>query len=646
MKTPFQVDDLCLYQTLQDLDAVSTSPFAACQVQSITPGKDGVATCIWLAPLDGTAPLPFTSGVSDSMPRWSPDGMRLAFLSDRGNGQQVYLIEPKGGEARQLGYFPSGASSMDWAPDGQKLLVCCTLMVDPEIRGDHSKEQDTNRGPDAPKVIWRLPYKMDGVGYILDTEIHAYVLDATSGEHTALTAGSYKIMSAQFSPDCRQIAYTRTREGRLAHRTDLWLMDADGANQRQVTFDLASVSYPKWSPDGRHIILTGSLQDGDAQLRLWRYDVAEGTTAPLGDDWIEIASGQSVCWSADASRVFVVLAHKGRQEIASVSVPDGTVTHLLTGNRHISRMAQARDGLVYVSQDAASPNELWYADMQGQRETRLSDFNAWWRERILPVAEVRRFDVPDGRGHTEQVDGWLLRPRDAQGPTPLLVDVHGGPASYVLLDYNMHSYWYVLISRGWSVLALNAVGSSSYGREFSSRLRQHWGKYDLDQHLAAIDILRREELVGTRVAIAGKSYGGFLSAWAVCNSTAFCAAVVAAPVTSLENHFGASDSGYYADTYSMYGEPAAKRDVMRELSPMAYVEKVRTPTLILQGEADERCPKCQAEELYTGIMYSTETEAEMVLYPGAGHHFLESGNPSHRVDAARRLVGWLERYCT
>jgi dipeptidyl aminopeptidase/acylaminoacyl peptidase len=646
MKTPFQVDDLCLYQTLMDLDAVPSSPYAACQVQSINPATNAVTTRIGLASLDGSAPRPFTSGESDSMPRWAPDGARLAFLADRGNGQQVYLIEQTGGEARQLGYFASGASSIDWAPDGRKLLVCCTLKVDPEIRGDHGKQQNTDRAPDAPKIIWRLPYKMDGVGYILDSEIHAYVLDATTGEHRALTQGSYQVMSAQFSPDCRHIAYTRTREGRLAHRTDMWLMDADGANQRQVTFDLASVAHPKWSPDGRHIILTGGLQDGDAQLRLWRYDVAEGTTTPLGDDWIEIASGQSVCWSPDSSSVFVVLAHEGRQEIASVSVRDGKVTHLLTGDRHIARMARARDGLVYVSQDATSPNELWYAEMPGQRERRLTDFNAWWHDRVLPVAEVRRFEVPDGRGGTEQIDGWLLRPRDAKGPTPLLVDVHGGPASYVLLDYNMHSYWYVLLSRGWSVLALNPVGSSSYGREFSSRLRQHWGKYDLDQHLAAIDILRRQEVVGSRVAIAGKSYGGFLSAWAVCNSTAFCAAVVSAPVTSLENHFGTSDSGYYADTYSMYGEPAAKRDLMRELSPMDYVENVRTPTLILQGEADERCPKCQAEELYTGIMYSTETEAEMVLYPGASHHFLESGNPAHRVDAATRLVGWLERYCT
>jgi dipeptidyl aminopeptidase/acylaminoacyl peptidase len=648
MTTPFQPGDLRLYQTITDLDCVPASSVAACQVQSIDSDNDGVTTRIWLVPTDGRAPLQLTSGNADSMPRWSPDGTRLAFLSNRGAGQQVYMIDPGGGEARQLSHIPSGVSSIDWAPDGKKLVVCCTLRVNPEMRGDHGKEQNANWSSDAPKVIWRLPYKMDGVGYILNSEIHAYTLDAASGEATSLTGGSYQVMSTRFSPDSRSIAYTRTREGRLAHRTDLWLMNADGSYQRQVTFDLASVSYPTWSPDGRHIVLTGSRDDGDAQLRLWRYDVQGGSVTPLGDDSIEIVSGQNVHWMPDSSGVVVVLARHGRQEVAAISVPDGRVRHLLTGDRHISRMACASGCLAYVSQDASSPNELWRADLQGREESRLTDFNAWWRDRIVPTVEAKRFNVPDGEGGFEQVDGWLLRPPKVDGAddgaTPLLVDAHGGPASYVLLDYNMHTYWYVLVSRGWSVLALNPVGSSSYGREFSSRLRQHWGKYDLDQHLAAIEDLRQQGLVDDRIAITGKSYGGFLSAWAVCNTTAFRAAVVSAPVTSLENHFGVSDSGYYADTYSMYGELKAKRDVMRELSPMDYVENVRTPTLILQGEADERCPKCQAEELYTGIMVSTQAKAELVLYPGASHHFLESGKPSHRVDAATRLVEWMERW--
>jgi dipeptidyl aminopeptidase/acylaminoacyl peptidase len=112
-------------------------------------------------------------------------------------------------------------------------------------------------------------------------------------------------------------------------------------------------------------------------------------------------------------------------------------------------------------------------------------------------------------------------------------------------------------------------------------------------------------------------------------------------VTSLENHYGVSDSGYYADAYSMYGKLELKREDMRELSPLSYVERVVTPTLILQGEADERCPVCQAEELFTGILTQTSTPAEMILYPGGSHHFFEKGKPSHRKHMLERMVQWL-----
>lgn len=644
MQKAFEVHDICLYRTITDLDCVRSTEIAACSVEAADEENDGTRTQIWLVPLDGGDPRQLTFGQSDSSPRWSPDGSRLAFLSNRGHGQQVYLIDPHGGEAMQLSRTASGVSSLEWAPDGRSLVVCCTLTVDPEIRGDHGKEQDTARGPDAPRVCWRLPYKLDGVGYTLDSEIHAYLLDAQTGEHKPLTEGAYQVNSIRFSPDSRRIAYTRTREGRLAHRTDMWLMNADGSGQRQATSDLASVSYPKWSPDGRYIALTGSLQDGDAQMRLWIYDVERGCVEALGPDWIEVVSGQSVHWSLDGTSLVALLARNGRQEVVSVSVPDGRVATILGGDRHIARVACTARHLACVSQDAACPGEIWRADRDGLKETRVSDFNAWWSERLPPRVEMRRFIVPDGDRGTEEIDGWLLRPVDARGPTPLLVDAHGGPASYALLDFNMHAYWYVLISRGWSVLALNPVGSSSYGRPFSSRLRENWGRYDLDQHLAAVETLRKEGIADERLAIAGKSYGGFLSAWAICKSTAFRAAVVCAPVTSLENHFGSSDSGYYADTYSMYGDAAVKRDAMRELSPMDYVENIRTPTLILQGEADDRCPKCQAEELFVGIMASTSTPAEMVLYPEATHHFLESGKPSRRMDAVTRLVGWVEKW--
>jgi dipeptidyl aminopeptidase/acylaminoacyl peptidase len=644
MPVPFQPDDLLLYQEITELDCVPNLEVAACEVKTLSQEQDTSSTAIWLVPLDGSAPRAFTTGPADSMPRWSPDGSQLAFLSSRGGGRQIHLIRREGGEAQQLSHIPSGAMAIGWAPDGRRLLAVCTLTIDPDTRGDRNSQGNQNRPTYAPKLVWRLPYKLDGIGYILDTEIHLFTVDAQTGEHIQLTDGPYEVRSAQWSPDCRQIVYTRTREGRFAHRTDVWLMDEDGSNQRQISHDVAIVQYPKWSPDGRFILFTGSADEGDAQMRLWLYDVATNSVKPLGDEALEVVSGKTVYWSPDSSKVVLVLARRGRQEVATVSVPSGELNRLVTGDRQITQVACTREHLVFVNEDARTANDVCSVDWHGKGETRLTDFNPWWRDRILPEVETRKFEVPDCDGGQETIEGWLLRPPGANGPLPLLVDVHGGPATYALVAYNWRAYWSVLVSRGWAVLALNPVGSSSYGRDFSARARGRWGKADLDQHLAAIESLREEGLADKRVAITGKSYGGFLAAWAIGNTREFRAAVVCAPISDVEAHYATSDSGYYADAYSMFGQPKVQRDKMRELSPMTHVEKARTPTLILQGEEDQRCPKSQSEELFVALMSSTDTPTEMVLYPGAGHHFFESGKPSHRIDMVTRLVAWLERW--
>src|SRR5690606_18093463 len=181
----------------------------------------------------------------------------------------------------------------------------------------------------------------------------------------------------------------------------------------------------------------------------------------------------------------------------------------------------------------------------------LTAFNAWWHERTPATLERRQFRVPDGDGGEELISGWLIRASGSEGRQPLLVDVHGGPASHVLFDYPPIAYWSILWSRGWSILALDPVGSASYGREFAERLRGRWGELDLPQHLTAIHNLQQLDLADERVVIAGKSYGGYMSAWAVSHSDAFSAAVVLAPVTNIEAHWGTSDSGYYSDPYAM-----------------------------------------------------------------------------------------------
>lgn len=641
----FEVEDLFLEQRISDVHAVPARDVAACAVKNVRRDEDDYRSAIWLFPLDGGTPRQLTAGTGqDTRPRWSADGRHVAFLSDRADGKpQIHLIEPDGGEARQLSRFKGGAVSHEWRPDGRRLLATAPIEVDPEARGEPAGEPPP-RDPDAPELVWRLPYKSDGTGYLLNQQMHLFTLDADTGDCRQLTEGAFDVRQAAWSPDGRRIVYCRTREARAAHCTDLWIVDADGSHARRVTHEQPNTATPQWSPDGRWIAFSGNLDEGDAQMRLWLLDVNSGRVQPLGDEGIEVEPGSNLYWSTDSCAVLLLVTQRGVQQLVRVSVPDGGLQTLVGGQRQLGGIAVAASKLVYVAEDGQTPQELHASEPDDSGERRISEINAWWQQREPLTLELRRFDVPDGRGGTEQIEAWLLCARDAQWPMPLLLDVHGGPASHVELSFQSNVYWPVLCSRGWAVLAPNVVGSSSYGREFAERLRGHWGEMDLAQHLAIIESLQREGFTDERVAITGSSYGGYMAAWAIGNCKLFRAAVVCSPVTNLETHYGTSDSGYYSDPYAMCGSPHIDRDTSQRLSPMKHVEHACTPTLILQGKDDQRCPVNQAEELFVGLMRATDVPCEMVLYPGGDHHVLTDGKPSHRLDGITRLVEWLQRW--
>jgi dipeptidyl aminopeptidase/acylaminoacyl peptidase len=373
-------------------------------------------------------------------------------------------------------------------------------------------------------------------------------------------------------------------------------------------------------------------------------DANGGALRQVGSDDVEVAGGENLHWSDDSSRVILVEAYRSCHRVVEVRADDGTSRTLVEGKRQLASLMRTRDGFAFFSESVTEPRELHVTDCAGNNERRLTDFNAWWRERPPLDVELRSFRVPDGKGGEETIDGWYVRPRGAPGPLPLMVEAHGGPTSYALLGYRWHTHWYVLASRGWSILAPNPAGSSGYGREFATRLNGRWGELDFPQHLAAVRSLQAEGLADERLAISGKSYGGYMSSWAIGHTTIFRAAIVCAPVVNLESHFGTSDGGYYYDPYTMKTEHHLNADRFRKLSPLQHAHTARTPALILQGEDDERCPRGQAEELFASLMRCACAPAELVLYPGGDHHFFEQGKPSHRFDVVTRCMAWLERW--
>ncbi|VWX55558.1 Dipeptidyl aminopeptidase/acylaminoacyl peptidase [Burkholderiales bacterium 8X] len=646
MRPSFSVHDLYLHQKITELHCASGPDLVACTVRSVDREQDGYVSCIWAYALDGSGARQMTRGPGlDQSPRWSPGGERLAFLSGRAGGSpQVYSMPRDGGEARQIGRFDESVTQLRWMPHGRALVVCSAVRVDPELRGRPSSAPPPERKPSAPEIAWRLPYKEDGIGYLLQRQIHLFSLDAESGEHTQLSRGAFDVMAFDISADSDKIAYSRSREGRFAHATDLWVCDIEGREHRQLTREHAIVMQPVWSPDGRFIAFSGAREDGDAEPKLWLLDTTTDEVRMLGDDSLDVADPESLHWTRDGAAIVFVRAWRGCHQVVSIAVPSGELTVIVDRQRQLGAFGITDRHLAYSIEHPSLPSELWSSAADGRNERQVSDLNAWWKERSPIEAEIRSFEVPDGRGGTETIEGWLLHAQGAEGPRPLLDDMHGGPASYALLDFDTNVFWQVLCARGWSVLALNAVGSSSYGREFCQRLAGHWGEYDLPQHIAAIEQLQREGIADDRVVSSGKSYGGYLSAWATGHTSLFRAAVVMAPVGNIETHYGTSDGGYYADPYYVASAPRFDRALARALSPLHHIEKSRTPTLFLQGKEDERCPKCQSEELFVSLARAGDTPTELILYPGEYHGFLGTGAPSCREDAATRIVDWLVRY--
>jgi len=639
---PFAARDLFHHRVIGGLEGSTTHDCLAFEVSRALRAKDGYERTLWGLRAGDGAPHPLTSAVfSAGYPKWNSDASALAFLSDRGDGKQVQLLPMRGGEAAALTRTKTAISTIEgWSHDDRSLLVSVTL--DHEEDGEPA---DTPRGRRPPQVARYLPYKKDGSGILVGTRTHLYSVAREDGKLSRLTRGDFDVKLGRWSPDGKRLAFVRTRSGRQRNRTDLWLAGADGGDERVLVEELASISDVAWSPDGRRLALVASREEGDSMVQPWVVDADSGSLRRLGGKDFELDPVNGALWHPQGDRLAVVSVRGSVQELALLDAGSGEASYVHGGLRHVVGMSAFGTRIAFVAASMRKLEEVYSVEWDGSDERRHTGFNrGWFRRRARPKTSLRRMQVPDGEGRSERIDAWLLRPAQGQGPFPLLVDMHGGPHSTVLVDFSAHTYWYELCTKGWAILAPNTVGSAGRGQEFSRRLRGRWGELDLPQYEAMIRTLQEEGLADDRVVCTGKSYGGYLSAWAVGHSDLFRAAIACAPVANITSHFGTSDTGFYVMPFAMDGEVHAARERYDALSPISHCASVRAAVLILQGENDGRCPRGQAEELFANLIRCSDAPVELVVYPTSTHSEAESGRPSNRVDYHGRIVAWAERW--
>lgn len=606
-----------------------------------------MVTRSWLEsiPSDGGEGRALTRGPSDRHPLWSPDGDRLAFLRRREGERwsQIWLLDVAGGgEARPLSALPRGVLGFQWSPDGDSLA--CFGDVGPDPLG----EGETPRG----REVHNLYFRGDTVGYRYDLRRHLFTVDAATGGHRQVTRGDYEHFHPCYSPDGKTLAFAATRAPRRHERlplgTELCVMPASGGRVRRLTPDVAGVAGIAWSPDGRDLACVVSELDEAWQPYLEIIEVRSGRRRRISDDTLSPQTGffpvlapPLPVWRRD--RVIVVADRAGSSRIVAVT-REGHVEILRSATEAITSftVATRADRLAVLRSGHGEPPEIHVQPLARARGRAVTAVTRPFLVAHRP-GQVERFSLRRA-GFTIDC-GLLLPPSHRSGQRhPLVLEIHGGPNSFFVNGFNpLHQ---ILAGAGFAVLFTNPRGSTTYGSDFAAQVRCDWGGEDYLDLMAAVDAAcERDDVDPRRLGVHGYSYGGYMTSWIVGHTHRFRAAVVGAPVTNLWSMYGQTDIGVPWAYRQFGGRPTDRLAWYIERSPLTYADRVKTPVLLLHGEADHRCPIGQSEELYVALKERRKV-VEFVRFPDCSHLFLRGGHPALKREYYDRVVAWFHRFLT
>jgi dipeptidyl aminopeptidase/acylaminoacyl peptidase len=600
---------------------------------------------LWTMNADGSDSRQLTrEGTSTSDPAWSPDDTAIAFVSNRGGKSAICVLPLDGGEARVVTSHAQKPGALVWSPDGTRLAY--TVPVDPENPEEAERDADA---PPAVRVIRRIDYKQDNRGFLNDVRHQVMVVDVESGERKPISAELKDHSFPQWSPDGSTIAAKVSDKNGMHSVLSLFPVDGGDA----TTFgwdDDGGIGTFAWSRDGSFILFNG-YPVSSPQTEYYRYDVASGDIRQLTDDlafspesgFPTISGPAQPIWLDDATAL-VHGVQEGASGLWTVNTESGERSEVARWEATHAGLSVDDAGKTVVQgrADTSGLGKLVRHDLASGETTILLDPNeAFFAE--SRAAQVEKITI-DRDGWS--IDAWISKPADFDPSQsyPIVMDVHGGPHGNHGFAFNVGDQ--VLASNGYIVVSPNPRGSGTYGREFGEAVRGDWGGEDWKDLLAVLDHVLQEPWADeTRTGIYGYSYGGYMTSWAIGQTNRFKAVVCGAPVFNLASFYGTSDIGH-AFGENQWGGSPLDPDVarfMEERSPSNHVHKAVTPTLIVHGEADDRCPIGQGEEMFVGLL-KAGCETEFVRYPGGSHLMLRGGPAQHRVDFYTRILTWFDRY--
>jgi dipeptidyl aminopeptidase/acylaminoacyl peptidase len=671
---------------LSTLSAPAISPdgrLAAVTVTTVRESENKRHSEVWVVSTAGGIPVRYTSpGFESSAPRFSPDGRYLLFTSVRpggkGNTWAIRLDQPSG-EASQVPGYPAGSmpanKSFAVFTEGDTAKTASTekdpfagmqAMARPPF-GSITKPVDAKRF-DGRHVI-DFGYVSNGPGFVPNRREArvwrpAQLVTQSMGDtvRRRVTSTAYSHRSAAVSPDGRWIAfvadpllrsdsavaaerdsiallpYNAARDEAPENDGDIFVIPVAGGTPRRITTAAGTESSLRWSPDGTRITYT-SAPTNVASTRLYSVGANGGEPLNLLGDWKYEPGGYE--W-INANTIQMSAAIGGRTAIMSLDVRTMRMTELVGGRRQITGTAYdaKHTRIAFVATSITQPTELYVADADGRNERKLTSFNDALNAEVA-WSDAERFTYTSVGG--VEIEAWLQKPYGYEPGRkyPMVLYVHGGPHS--AYGEGWFDEFQNLSAEGMYVLFTNPRGSSGYGGEFQYSTRGRWGAEDYEDLMKAVDIVsKRADVDSTRMGVTGGSYGGFMTAWITTKTTRFKAAQTDRMISNWYSWYGSSDVQGLTE-FEFYGKPWDNYKLYDELSPIRYVQNVRTPTLIVQSEDDHRTPIGDAEQWFMALR-KQGVPAEFVRYPRSTHELSRSGEPWLLVDRLGRLRQWFTHW--
>ena len=650
-QSPLVNEDIFEIEYASDVQISPDATMVAYVRYSMSIMRDRREGRLWLVNTDGSSHRKLTSeDRSESSPRWSPDGTRIAFVSGSTEGSEIYVYWVATGQIARLTQLERSPGGIAWSPDGRQIAF--TMLV-PEARPVFAAMPAKPAGAewaDPPIVETRVRHEADGSGVIEPGFRHIFVIPADGGSARQVTSGEFQHGAPVWGADGRSILFN-------ANRRPGWEWELDQSDIYQislndgVTVPLTSRNGPDGgqvvSPDGSSVAFT-SFEDRvrtyqTQDLHLMR---ADGSGKSLLLNELD-RSVTGLAWAADGSGVYFSYEDEGITKVGfTTTAGDWRVVAEHLGGTSVGRAygggnySVARDGtLAFTYTRSDDPSEVALVTPDG-RQRRITNLNGDLKSRTqLATAEMFWTESShDGR----PIQSWILHPPDFDPGSqyPLLLEIHGGPVS----NYGdrFAGEFQLYASAGFVVVYSNPRGSTGYGEEFGDLLYHDYPGNDYDDLISAVDaVIKRGYIDEDQLYVTGGSAGGIMTAWIVGHTNRFRAAVVTKPVVNWISKTLVADNynGYMHRRYP--GTPWENPEVYWDFSPLSVVGDIETPTMVMVGTADLRTPLSEAKQLYHALILR-RVDTALVQIPGAYHNI--SNRPSQLIAKVINTVAWFDRY--